>query len=80
MQRISIQMTVSMPPDLYRTAMRIAKEEVRSKSELVREALRSYISRKKTVQQARKHLSKSLAAKGIRSMEDIERMVDEGRV
>jgi Arc/MetJ-type ribon-helix-helix transcriptional regulator len=59
-------MTVSLPPDLYRLAMQVAKEEFRSKSELVREALRSYDSRKRLLHQARKQLSRSLRKKGIR--------------
>ena len=79
MQRISVQMTVSLPPDLYKKAMAVAKEELRSKSELVREALRSYVSRHRLVSQARKQLAKNLDRKGIKSLADIERMVDEGR-
>ena len=79
MQRISVQMTVSLPPDLYKKAMAVAKEELRSKSELVREALRSYVSRHDLVRQARKQLAKNLDRKSIKSISDIERMVDEGR-
>lgn len=79
MPRSSVQMTVSLPPDLYRRAMRVAKEEFRSKSELVREALRTYVSRKDLVNQARKQLSQNLRKKGVRTLADIERFVDEGR-
>ena len=79
MPRNSIQMTVSLPPDLYRLAVQVAKEEFRSKSELVREALRSYDSRKRLLHQARKQLSRSLRKKGIRTLADIERFVDERR-
>jgi len=43
MRRSSIQMTVSLPRDLYRRAMQVAKKEFRSKSELVREALPAYV-------------------------------------
>jgi metal-responsive CopG/Arc/MetJ family transcriptional regulator len=79
MPRSSVQMTVSLPPDLYRRAMHVAKQEFRSKSELVREALRAYVSRKQEVYQARKRLSLNLRAKGIETLTDIERFVDEGR-
>ena len=79
MPRSSVQMTVSMPPDLYRRAMQVAKQEFRSKSELVREALRTYVSRKRAVHQIRKRLSQNLRAKGIETLADIERFVDEGR-
>jgi metal-responsive CopG/Arc/MetJ family transcriptional regulator len=72
-------MTVSLPPDLYRRAMQVAKQEYRSKSELVREALRTYVSRKGMVHQARKRLSQNLRTKGIETLADIERFVDEGR-
>jgi Arc/MetJ-type ribon-helix-helix transcriptional regulator len=79
MARSSVQMTVSLPPDLYKRAMQVAKEEFRSKSELVREALRMYVSRNKMVRQARTQLSQNLRRKGIGTLQDIERFVDEGR-
>ena len=79
MERTSIQMTVSLPPELYRKAMKVAKNEIRSKSELVREALREYISRKQMVRAARKELARNLQKKGIRSLKDIEQMIDESR-
>ena len=79
MERSSVQMTVSLPPELYKKAMELAKKDIRSKSELVREALREYISRKERVIELRKQIAKSLEKKGIRSLEDVERMIDEGR-
>jgi metal-responsive CopG/Arc/MetJ family transcriptional regulator len=36
-------MTISLPPDLLDKAARVAREENRSRSELVREALRFYV-------------------------------------
>jgi metal-responsive CopG/Arc/MetJ family transcriptional regulator len=78
MPRISVQMTVSLPPDLYRRAMQVAKHEFRSKSELVREALRMYVSGKQ-VYQARNRLSRNLHARRLETLADIERLVDEGR-
>jgi metal-responsive CopG/Arc/MetJ family transcriptional regulator len=36
-------MTISLPPDLLEKAARVAREENRSRSELVREALRFYV-------------------------------------
>jgi Arc/MetJ-type ribon-helix-helix transcriptional regulator len=79
MARSSVQMTVSLPPDLYRRAMAVAKGEFRSKSELVREALRMYVGRKQRVDQARRQLSQNLRENGIKTLEDIEGFVDEGR-
>ena len=79
MDRTSVQMTVSLPPQLYKRAMNIAKKEIRSKSEIVREALRDYIVKRESFLQARADLSKNLEKKGIRTLEDVERMIDEGR-
>jgi metal-responsive CopG/Arc/MetJ family transcriptional regulator len=80
MARSSVQMTVSLSPELYKRAMQVAKEEFRSKSELVREALRMYVSRNKIVHQAREQLRQNLRTKGIRTLQDIERFVDEGKI
>jgi len=79
MPRSSIQMTVSLPPDLYRRAMQVAKQEFLLKSELVREALHTYVTREQMVDQARKRLSENLRREGIETLADIERFVDEGR-
>ena len=79
MARSSVQMTVSLSPELYKRAMQVAKEEFRSKSELVREALRMYVSRNKMVHEARGQLTQKLRTKGTGTLEDIERFVDEGR-
>lgn len=79
MPRISVQMTVSLPPALYKQAMLLAKRESRSKSELVREALRDYITRRGMVLEARKRLADNLRKSGTRKLKDIERMIDEGR-
>jgi len=72
MARNSVQVTVSLPPELYKKAMKVAKKEIRSKSDLVREALRHYISDKEEFLSARKALAKSLDAKGIRTLDDID--------
>jgi CopG family transcriptional regulator / antitoxin EndoAI len=79
MERNSVQLTVSLPPELYRRAMSVAKEEFRSKSELVREALRMYVGRKRAVRQARRQLSRNLRRKGLERLADLERFVDQGR-
>lgn len=79
MSRISVQMTVSLSPELYKKAMVMAKCELRSKSELVREALREYITRKGMVLEAREKLAGNLKKKKIRTLEDIERMIYDGR-
>ena len=77
--RYTAQWTVSLPPPLSKQALKIAKEESRTKSELVREALREYIARKEKFVRARQQLAENLDKMGIRTLEDIERMIDEGR-
>ena len=79
MERNTEQWTVSLPPLLSKRALRLAREESRTRSELVREALRSYMERRERFRQMRVRLAKSLEAKGIRTLEDMERMIDEGR-
>lgn len=79
MARVSVQWTVSLSPELSRKALGVAKKEIRSRSELVREALREYLSRRERFEAARKAMSASLERKGIRTLEDVERMIDAGR-
>ena len=66
--------TVSLPPNLLREAERTAKEEDRTKSELVREALRMYIEERRW-----RKLQRETAARaevlGLRSEEDVTRPV-----
>jgi CopG family transcriptional regulator/antitoxin EndoAI len=47
MSRVSKVLSLSLPPALSREATKIAKEESRTKSELFREALRQYVSRRR---------------------------------
>lgn len=79
MNRTTDQWTISLPAPLSKKAMKLAKDESRTKSELVREALRVYMMRKIQFMDAREELAKKLEEKGIRTLEDIERFVDEGR-
>jgi len=79
MNRTTSQWTVSIPPLLSKKAMKLAKEESRTKSELVREALRIYMTRKELIMSAREELAKKLEEKGVRTLGDVERMVDETR-
>lgn len=78
MERYTNQWTISIPPFLSRQALKLAKEESRTRSELVREALRYYLE-EKTAYRLRMKLNQQFAQMGIQTEEDIERMVDEGR-
>lgn len=78
MKRSTAQWTVSIPPLLSKEAEQAAREESRTKSELVREALRRYLG-ERAFRQARNRLSRRFQTLGIRTEEDVERLIDEGR-
>ena len=78
MKRSTIQWTISVPPLLSKEAERLAHEESRTRSELVREALRKYLEHR-SIEQARRKLTRKFKNLGIRTEQDIERLVDEGR-
>ncbi len=76
MPRRSMQVTISLPPDLYRRAAAVARGELRSRSDLVREALREYVIRRTKITSARRSLGMALRRKGIQGLTGIERLVD----
>ena len=78
MRRSTAQWTVSIPPLLSKEAEQAAREESRTRSELVREALRRYLA-ERALHRAQDRLSRRLQTLGIRTEEDVERLVDEGR-
>jgi len=72
--RTSQTWTVSLPPRLIKEAERVAKEEDRTKSELVREALRMYIEERRWRKLQRQTAIKAQAL-GIKTEEDVDRLV-----
>lgn len=66
--------TISLPPKLLREAERTAKEENRTKSELVREALRLYLEGQQWRKLQRKTALQAQAL-GIRTEEDVNQLV-----
>ena len=78
MKRSTVQWTISVPPLLSREAGRIAQEESRTRSELVREALRKYMAHR-SIEQVRRKLNRKFRTLGIRTEQDIERLIDAGR-
>ncbi len=71
-------LTVSLPPELLREAERTAREEKRTKSELVREALRFYIEERRW-RKLQREVSVRAQALGITSEEDVDRLVHSAR-
>ncbi len=78
MYRVSNQWTISLPPILSSQALKLAKEESRTRSELVREALRYYLE-ERTMTRFRSKLNKTLSKMNINNENDVEQLIDEGR-
>ena len=77
MPRKSSILSISLPPELFTELDEVASQERRSRSELVREAVRQYIlmSRWKAL---REKASLRAIGRGFRE-EDVERFIDEER-
>jgi predicted transcriptional regulator len=79
MARATQQWTISLPPQLSQQAMRLARQECRTKSELVREALRGYLARQNVLHAARRQLARNIGKLRLRSWADLERVMGRGR-
>jgi CopG family transcriptional regulator/antitoxin EndoAI len=77
MPRRSSVLSISLPPELSSDLDLVASQERRSRSELVREAVRQYIllSRWKALRQK---ASLKAVERGLKE-EDVERLIDEER-
>ncbi len=75
--RVSKIWNISLPPDMAETAERAAKEESRTKSELVREALRQYLWGRKW-RELRMYGEEKAGQKGLRE-EGVPALVHEAR-
>lgn len=69
--------TISLPPNLLKKAEKAAKEEQRTRSELLREALRKYLEDREWSKIYR-YGERRATALGL-DEEDVERLVDEIR-
>ena len=67
-----------MPPQLLAKVERLAKQDNRNKSELLREALRRYLEEREW-RDVLKYAKKKSIQQGIFTEEDIEQIVDEVR-
>lgn len=76
--RSSKVISVSLPADLVKVAERLAKEERRTRSELVREALRDYAATRRW-RRLRRWGEASARMARVRSDPDIEDVVGEVR-
>jgi CopG family transcriptional regulator/antitoxin EndoAI len=71
-------LTLSLPPQLLAKVERLAKQDNRNKSELLREALRRYIEEREW-RDVLKYAKKKSIQQGIFTEADIEKIVDEVR-
>jgi len=70
---------ISLPRDLVYKADLVAKSEYRNRSELIKEAIRSYLRDKEAWGQIFAYGRKIGKKMGIRSEEDVYKIVDEYR-
>lgn len=78
MNRQAQPVTITVPFSLLQAADKIAKKEGRTRSELFREALRAYFWKRRW-EDIQIYGAKKAKEHGIKTDEDIERIIDEGR-
>lgn len=76
--RTTKPITVSLPADLLREARRVAREDARSRSELIRDALRQYLASRRW-QRLRQWGAETAERLGLKTEEDLQRLLDEVR-
>jgi CopG family transcriptional regulator/antitoxin EndoAI len=70
--------SITMPPPLFEQAQALAKQENRTMSELVREALRRY-QRERTFEKVRSHMEAVADQIGVHTEEDVVRVIRDFR-
>jgi CopG family transcriptional regulator/antitoxin EndoAI len=76
--RTTKPITISLPEDLLREAQRAAKEEARTRSELIRDALRQYLASRRW-QRLRQWGAETAERLGLKSEADLQRLLDDVR-
>ena len=76
--RTTKPITVSLPADLLRETERVAKEETRTRSELIRDALRQYLASRRW-QRLRQWGTESAERLGLRTESDLLRLIEKAR-
>jgi len=72
-------LNIALPKDLVKKVDEVAKKEYRNRSELIREALRVYLQDKYEWEQIYKAGEKAMKKMGIKSEEEIDKIVYEYR-
>lgn len=76
--RTTTPITVSLPGDLLRETQRVAKEESRTRSELIRDALQQYLASRRW-QRLRQWGAETAERLGLKTEADLQRLLDEVR-
>ncbi|MCL6635613.1 MAG: ribbon-helix-helix protein, CopG family [Peptococcaceae bacterium] len=76
--RETLVWTISIPPELAREAAILAQKEKRTRSEMVREALRQYIANR-TLEQIQAQAAARVRELNIFNESDVEELIDEIR-
>ncbi len=77
--RSSRVVTISLPPQVLTRLLKTAKAKGMTRSELVREALRHYELEDQEWQALFAYGQRQAQAASIRTEEDVERLIDDGR-
>lgn len=72
-------LNIVLPEELVKQADALAKKEFRNRSELIREALRVYVARKKNWDELFEYGKQQAKAVGITSEEQVDDIVNEYR-
>lgn len=72
--RTTKPITVSLPADLLRETQRVAREEARTRSELIRDALRQYLASRRW-QRLRQWSAETAERLGLKSEADLQRLL-----
>jgi CopG family transcriptional regulator/antitoxin EndoAI len=76
--RTTTPITISLPTDLLQETQRVAREEARTRSDLIREALRQYLASRRW-QRLRQWGAETAERLGIKTEADLQRLLDEVR-
>ena len=71
----SMTINLSLPAPLLKMIDREAKQELRTRSELIREAARTYLAREQTWKTLQRYAGQRARASGIRTEQDVMRAI-----
>ncbi|MDA2911338.1 ribbon-helix-helix protein, CopG family [Nitrospiraceae bacterium AH_259_D15_M11_P09] len=76
--RTTKPIAVSLPADLLRETERVAKEETRTRSELIRDALRQYLTSRRW-HRLRQWGTETAERLGLKTEADLQRLLDQAK-